>query len=234
MDRIQLIDTAVKTQWLDDYAPLVKDDDGVSASVWVVTARRESGELYNKAVDTDVRQTNLDSERLRVPRIALWRQNIAPDPTRQIEKHQRIRNMAPIGSGGRASYSGAYPIPVNIEYQVDFWTNKISAMNVWEVQFADQFRSQTHYIKITVDDFWKNKWVCLRTEAGLEDNSELEPGEDHTIYRKTARVTACTWIFPTSESLRVDPSVLQVILDVYKADAIGVGTPEFIERLIAS
>jgi hypothetical protein len=212
-DSLQTIDDAIKS-WLDTYAVQVTDEQGNVAKVWWVTARRDMASLFATASDADVRQNDLLRERLVLPRISVMRATVAPDPQRQRPTTVRVP-LGYINEGKAALYTAAYPVPVNIEYQVDFWTEKISAMNIWEIAFLRDFQTQLHYLTITVDELFRNKWVGLVGEAGLEDNSDLEPGEDKPNYRKTARFTAQTWLFPTAALVRKDATVRELVINLY-------------------
>lgn len=225
MDRLQIIDTAVQSQWLDRYAPLVKWKDieaqaDRDSKIWWVPSRRDFASLFAETDDASKKQNDERSRRLIIPRISIMRLDVAPDPDRQRPTNLRLRGVGHTTDMKRV-YSSPLPIPINIDYQIDFWTRRISEMNRWEIQFNTDFQQQVHYITMEVDDLFQTKYIGLLAAAGLEDNSDLEPGEDRPSYRKTARITAPTWIFPTADQIESDPAVQEILADVYAVDAQG-------------
>jgi hypothetical protein len=141
------------------------------------------------------------------------RVGVVGDPERQ--RSGRLRNIAYSDATMTNLFSTTFPIPIKINYQVDFWTKRKSEMNQWIVQFHTDFLLQTKYLKIEVDEFFRNKWVCLLNDGELTDNSDLETGEDRPLVRYTAQLIAETWIFPRPEEVRRDPAIQQVTLEVY-------------------
>jgi len=226
MDRLQIIDNAIKDQFLGRYAPLVKRPDGNDSKVWWVGSRRDFASLYAQPVpDEDTPQNKEKSERLKMPRIAIQRLDARPDVNRQRPTTLQLRSIGRTDDDKRV-YSSPLPIPVNMEYQIDFWTRRISEMNRWEIQWLTDFQQQVYYTKVRIDDYlFQDKYLGLLADAALEDNSDLEPGEDRPLYRKTARLTAPTWLFPTADDIESCPTVRELYLDLYELDvASGIET----------
>lgn len=207
MDRIQQIDNAVYA-WLSTYGPHVKDEFGEDSVVIFARSRREFAE------QTSTRDE--DTERLRIPRISLMRTAVIQDQERQ--RDATVRKISFFDDSKTRIFQGPMPVPVVFEYQIDFWSRKESEMNRWIIKFYKDFKTQVKYLKYQVDDIFQQKYLGLLLEGSLDDNSDLEPGEERTLIRYTATVSLPTWLFPEESELVLVPTVQTVTTEYTDED----------------
>ena len=219
MDRIQLLDTTLRNHFVDFYSPVVKNNHNEDSPIYFASSMRAFSEMQSKHAATKTpnpltRAEIDDTKRLPIPRISIMRQNVDPDLNRQRPPWIEVRAAAYHDDTKAMAYSTPFPIPINLGYQVDFWTRKQSEMNRWLIQFHRDFQLQVLYLRTVVDDFWRTKFMGIILESGPDDTSDLEPGEDRTLIRQTAIFTSQTWIWPTMDEFRTSPTVKDIILQL--------------------
>jgi hypothetical protein len=183
INQLLLYDQAVLT-WLTDNLPsLLK---GRSTQILVATARK----MYAEAT-TGILSDNLT---LTFPRIVVTRLDHIIDPLRF--NSNKIRRLGWCTSPEQNKLRSAnYPTPVNISYQVDMWTRFVKEMNLWEQKIFTTYASGYSQLSVTLDDVWSSKSYTNFLEGGINDTSELEPGEGERAIRKTFTFRSEAWLF---------------------------------------
>jgi hypothetical protein len=160
--------------------------EGRSTQLLVATARKAYAEATTGRV--------VDNETLTFPRIAMTRLGKAGDPSRF--NSNRVRRLGWCDDVLKSKIRSAkFPAPVVIPYQIDFWTRYVTEMNLWEQQILKEFAPQYMYLQIRPDDVWQDKLYPVFLDGGIEDNSDLEPGEGDRAIRRTASLRAEAWVF---------------------------------------
>ena len=183
-DQLEMYDKALLDWLTSDFVPIIP---GKTAQALIATPHRAYMEV-------ETQDMILDQTRLHVPRLALTRMNYARDAARF--------NPIIIRALGRATTPGLYklkqeqyPVPINIPYQIDFWTEFARDMNLWAQRFLYEFAFSYKYLQVHVDSMWGDKQFFLVLEGDLQDTSDLEPQEGYREIRRTATVTAQCWLF---------------------------------------
>jgi len=229
LDRLNLLDEAVRQHYVQHYSEIVKNQHGEDAPIYFASSMRAFSEMHTRDAATKnpnplTKAEIADTRRLPIPRISIMRQTVAPDPNRQyFAKPIMLRYVAYHDPTHRTIYQSPGPIPINIAYQVDFWTRKMTEMNRWIIQFHDDFRMQLKYLTVHVDDFFRNKYMGLFLTGGPDDTSDLEPGEDRTLIRQTATFEGQSWIWPTASQLESKATVKEIIacLETERGEDLG-------------
>jgi hypothetical protein len=228
LDRLNLLDEAVRQHFIQNYSELVKNQHNEDAPIYFATSMRAFSEMQTKNAATKnpnpkTRAEIDDSRRLPIPRVSIMRQSVLPDPFRQRPRNIRIRKISFHDESKKTIYSSPLPIPINIAYQIDFWTRKDTEMNRWIIRFNDDWRIQILYLSVDVDDFFRSKYLGLFLTSGLDDTSDLEPGEDRTLIRQTAIFEGQSWIWPTAEQVQSGATVQQIIAQLETPDGESLG-----------
>ena len=223
LDRLNLLDETVRQHFIENYSALVKIRFGDAppyteedSPIYFASSMRKFSEMQSKHAATKnpnpLTQAQIDdTRRLPIPRVSIMRQSVLPDQFRQRPANIRVRKINFFDDSKLTILSSKMPIPINISYQIDFWTRKLTEMNRWVIQFNDDWRIQILYKLIEVDDIFKKKWFGLFLTSGLDDTSDLEPGEDRTLIRQTAIVEGQSWIWPTAAQVASGATVQTII-----------------------
>ena len=228
LDRLNLLDEAVRQHYIQAYSELVKNQYGEDSPIYFASSMRAFSEMHTRDAATKTpnpltKAEIKDTRRLPIPRISIMRQTVDPDPFRQRPRNITLRQVAYHDDSMSTIYSSPLPIPININYQVDFWTRKMTEMNRWIIQFHDDFRMQVQYLMVHVDDFFRNKYLGLFLTSGPDDTSDLEPGEDRTLIRQTALFQGQSWIWPTADQVQSGATVQEVILQLFTPEGESLG-----------
>lgn len=158
----------------------------------------------------------IDNETLALPRITITKLDSVNDPARF--NSNKIRRLGWDGTQHKSIKSGRFPAPVNFEYQIDFWTKKVTEMNLWEQKVLWDFAPQYIYLQIRPDDVWQNKQFIVFLASGVTDNSEYEPGADSDrAIRKTITLRAEARVY--DQELSVVPVVKRFELQWLEYDS---------------
>jgi hypothetical protein len=182
-DQFLLYDQALTT-WLNNtFPPILK---GKTTQLLMATPHRGFADVLSG--------TLADNNTLTVPRISVTRLDTENDPTRF--NCNRIRRLGFTPNTQKSHLiSGKYPAPIEIPYQVDFWTKEVDHMNRWEQKILFDFASTYVYLDVTVNNVWSKKVYPLFLEGAVINNSDLEPEERNRVIRKTATFRASCWFF---------------------------------------
>src|SRR5690606_698226 len=94
-----------------------------------------------------------------------------------------------------------YPVPVNIHYTLNFWTEYAREMNQFVMAVMQQFKSQVTYITVDIDSIspiaglYGSKAIGLYKEGSVSDTGNLEPGGEERIFRKTFPFFMKAWLW---------------------------------------
>lgn len=115
----------------------------------------------------------------------------------------------------RSKYYGTLkPQPVNLQYDVNFWTRNLEDLDSLTAQML--VRMRPHEFWITVDHpFPIRQRNVLVTLGDPRDFSQLEPNEKQRVLRRSFPLTVYGWIcFPVEEVGIVE----EVTTEVYESD----------------
>lgn len=137
----------------------------------------------------------IDNETLTLPRISITRlgKTLAPDRFNAT----RIRRLGWAHNDGthRAIRAGKYPTPIDINYQIDLWSEYVRDMNLLEQKLLFEFAFSYIYLQVRPDDVWGDKIYPIFLDGEIADNSDLEVGENDRSIRKTLSIRAECWIW---------------------------------------
>jgi len=183
VDQFILYDQVLVT-WLNDELPQLTK--GRTTQILIATARKAFAEVTTGRV--------VDNDTLTFPRISITRLDHIIDPLRF--NCNRIRRLGWCNTTFHRKLRNAkFPTPVQIMYQVDFWTRFVSEMNLWEQKLLMEFAPGYMHLTIRPDDVWQNKLIPFFLEGGLNDNSDLDAGQGDRAIRRTATLRADGWLF---------------------------------------
>lgn len=205
-DQLEMYDKCLLNWLTSDFVSLIP---GKIAQVLIATPHRAYMEVETGDMLTD--QT-----RLRVPRIALTRMNYSRDASRFNPNVIRALGRVSGSRGLSKLYQEQYPVPINIPYQIDFWTEFGRDMNIWAQRFLYEFGFGYKYLSITPDAMWGIKKFFLSLESDLQDTSDLEPQEQYREIRRTATVTAQCWLY--GQHPVQAPVVKRILIGVTETD----------------
>jgi hypothetical protein len=197
---------AAVVAWIQaDYANLYTASDNQTVQVLIATPDRQFSDVVtNKPVD---------NRTLAVPRIMIFRGDHFNDPSRHNAGNVRKVATTP---DGRGYVSLGFPAPVNIPYQIGFWTDKVWTANRWNAKLEYQFRSQYKRppLKITVDTNWGDKLFQL-FKTGTTNNSELETETTSRRIRYEHSFNLLGWVFdqPPIQPNTIVPAVFKFDVD---------------------
>lgn len=182
LDQLAMYDQALIT-WIND--ALVSELPGRSVTVLLSTPMRRYADVLSGKL--------CGNETLKTPRIVITRLDHERDPSRY--NSNSIRRLGACGDSISRIRQAMYPAPINIPYQVDVWTRKVSEMNHIEQRVLFDFASEYIYLQIRPDDVWQDKKYITFLDGAISDNSELEPGDERRAIRRTFTLRCECWLF---------------------------------------
>lgn len=183
-DQLLLYDQAFVT-WLTNNLPTLLP--GVTTQIVVATPKRTFADvLSGKLINNDL---------LTLPRVSLTRLGYSIDNNRY--NFNRIRKLGWDSSVKHDKIiSAKFPIPITISYQVDLWTKYVKEMNVWLQKFMYDFDSTMVYLHVDTGSVFGDKIFPLIIDSeNIQDTSEIEPGIEERLIRKTLTFKADGWLF---------------------------------------
>jgi len=163
----------------------------------------------------------IENENLALPRIILSRGDDRMDQERQSAA--RVSGIQVDGE----FYRSQYPTPIEIDYQIDIWTQHQWQMNYYRRRIAMYlWNLPPRYLRANVGSWWGYKWIEVYSETGT-NTSELEPGGELRTIRYTYPLTVKANLFPLFDAkyLILDElfyekayQILSIRLDYYDWD----------------
>ena len=129
-----------------------------------------------------------------VPRIAVQRMGSTVRTDMHIFNRLRKLTRNPLGNWIQSNP----PTPVELAYQIDFWTENQWEMNYWErhLHLLLWGPGLNHYEQVTVGGPWGDKWVRFTSES-FDDNTDIEPQTaNDRVVRKTLTLKLATYTYP--------------------------------------
>lgn len=124
------------------------------------------------------------------------------DPVRDPERFNSatIRKLGYADSDNHQIYRGHYPIPVNIPYTLNFWTEKYRDMNMYVQQGFSRFRLGYTPLSVDIDSIsptplYGSKLLHLHLDGDFSDTGDVEPGNKERVNRRTANLILKGWIW---------------------------------------
>lgn len=155
-----------------------------------------------KRVLAEVMAEQSENKRIEPPRIAVTK--IMEDPAPERQMVVPIRNMGYSDEGRNFVFTAPAPVPVNMSYQLDFYSGEVWQANRFKIAMFKLFRRQVRHLSVNFEidtlesgrlSIWKKKIVPLILDGGFSDNSDLEPGEEQREIRHSCTVRCEAWIF---------------------------------------
>ena len=111
-----------------------------------------------------------------------------------------IRKLGYVNSDKVKIRRAIYPVPINLPYTINFWTEKYREMNLFEQQLLKIFRFQYLQILVDIDSIspipvYGKKFIELYIESGITNPGEVDPGKEERIVRRTCNFHAKAWIW---------------------------------------
>lgn len=166
-------------------------------------AERESGHYGNSLM-------------LKKPRVAVARQDITYDMSRGNPTN--IRFMGYTEDSKLNLNKVNYPIPINIPYQLSFWTEYEAEIQAYMVAFLRELWSGIFYTKVTINSLFLDKLVPFILDGSIVNETELEPGSEFREIRMIIPLKAETWIYDDA-STEV-PVIREILMNTYNQDPI--------------
>lgn len=93
-----------------------------------------------------------------------------------------------------------YPVPINLPYTINFWTEKYREMNLFEQQLLKIFKFSYLQILVDIDSIspipvYGKKFVELYAEGGITNTGDLEPSKGERYIRRTFSFRAQAWLW---------------------------------------
>ena len=184
-DQFLLYDQALVTWLTNDVAVLLPE---VTTQILIATPRRAFADVMSGKI--------VNNETLTLPRMSVSRLDVANDPSRF--NSNRLRKLGRVDQDRwKKIRSAKFPTPINISYQIDLWSKRVEEMNVWIAKFLTDFASTYKYLSITPNDIYGAKTYPNFMES-IADTSELNPGSDDRLIRKSIGLKTSCWLFDES------------------------------------
>ena len=183
VDQFILYDQALST-WLTTYFGTLIP--GKTPQLLLATPKRSFADVMTGRT--------VDNRTFTLPRMCVTRLGDKNDPSRfNSNKLRRLGwKQTDVWSALRQAQ---HPAPISISYQLDFYTKYVKEMNIWEQKLHLLMAQSFLYLQIKPDDVYGYKMYPVFFESGIDDSSELEPGEGDRAIRKTLQLRADAWVF---------------------------------------
>lgn len=187
-DQLLLYDTRV-LQWVEDtFGAIIAPK---TLSVMVGTPDRAFAEYFTPTpICPDGRPS--------LPRAALT----IGDPEVDDERFNsnEITKLGYTDSSKLEIYRANYPIPVNIAYTLNFWTEWKREMNLFVQQILIDFGPQYKYLDVDIDTIapipiYGTKLVGMFKEGGVNETGDLEPGNQERLVRRSFSFHLKAWLW---------------------------------------
>lgn len=187
-DQMLMYDTAVADWVASTFSGLIT---GKSLNLTVGTSDRAFAEYCTPSgIDPDGRPP--------LPRAALT----LGDPIRDPERFNSndLRKLGFVDADKTQLYQAEYPVPVNIPYTLNFWTEYTREMNLHMQQLLKEFRFGYKFIDVDIDSIspvpvYGTKQIGMYEESGISDTGDLEPGNKERSLRRTFDFTLKAWLW---------------------------------------
>jgi hypothetical protein len=230
------------------------NDGSVSTKIWVIPkcfatpdrAHAQIAKVMKKSSGQNVPQTKVDA--VPFPFISLSRIGHEYDAYRHQYADRRYASLV-LADGthttdpaivdqwckGEIEAKGIgrsrWPLPVNIQYQVDFWSRNLRHHDSFRVQLYRLFYHGVHYLSVPFNSPFGERIIGTFLES-LVDNSNIEPGEDQRDLRWAATITVKGWIPDEIEHMFTIPFVKQICIDWRLRYDLDLPTNEAVEQQI--
>lgn len=148
---------------------------------------------------------------LRLPRVSVSRADYEYDPDRRNQT--LLRYCGPTTAAGNALNQANFPIPVNLPYQVDFWTEYESEMQAYFSHFLRQLYSGIIHITVYINNLWTDKITPYIMEPGVANAVETDPGGEFREIRTTFQLRCEAFLY--DEVPTTAPTIREVKVNTY-------------------
>lgn len=93
-----------------------------------------------------------------------------------------------------------YPLPVRLNYTLNFWTEYWREMNLFQQQVLQQFRLGYLELEVDIDAIspvpvYGKKRIELYADSALLNTGDVEPGKGERILRRTIQLRLDAWLW---------------------------------------
>ena len=145
---------------------------------------------------------------LKKPRIAVARLDYTLAAARQNQT--MIRHAGLVGTAGLMVRQVHFPIPIDIPYQLSFWTEYESELQALLVEFFRALYSGVLYLSTFINEIWNNKIISFHLDGSVTNDTTQEPGQDFREIRAVVPLRAEAWLFDEVPTLT--PRAREIIL----------------------
>lgn len=133
-----------------------------------------------------------------LPRCAITLEDPVLDPTRF--NPNVIRKLGYASNDRLRLKRAFYPVPVNLPYTINFWTEKYREMNLFEQKLLKLFKFQYLQILVDIDSIspipvYGKKFIELYAEGAITNTGVLETHHDERYIRRTFSFRAQAWLW---------------------------------------
>lgn len=133
-----------------------------------------------------------------LPRVALTLE----DPIRDPERFNPnvLRKLGYTSTTQQKIRRAYYPLPFNLPYTLNFWTEKYREMNLFEQRLIKAFRHNYLQILVDIDSIspipvYGQKYIELYADGGIVNSGSLEPTKGERDYRRTFSCFLKAWLW---------------------------------------
>lgn len=198
-DQLEIYDAAV-ADWMKVHSKHAEKE----VPVIVETPERAHSTMAEMFKEFSPENASKRQRSIPLPVISIHRQDITYAPERFMSGTEMFHNLGYIDSNKSAVFQSKAPWPVQIGYQIDFWSRKVSSANFWSLWVSQLFQHQLGYLTIDLRPVWYGwgtKLIPVRYES-MADASDLTPGERDRVVRKTFSCSVEGWIFGSMSTLK--------------------------------
>lgn len=153
-------------------------------------------ELHRRSASSgEAQQFEENLGKMPLPLVSVQRGSIEPRSGRMYPDRLHFRNLRFTDTSGRFSLTGRAPVPVWLEYQLDFWAKTQSSMSALVDRVLDVFDPFLSYGIVEVGEGWSPYPMAIRL-SNFAETSDLEGGQDDDrIVRYTLSIRVEAWKF---------------------------------------
>ena len=155
-----------------------------------------------------------DKRTLRLPRISVSRQDYTFVPDRQNPTTVRYCGVTSLAKTSMCQAN--YPIPIDLPYQLDFWTEYETELQAYIAFFMRQLHAGIKYITVFINNLWQNKITPFHLEGTIVNGTEPEPGGEFREIRATVPLRAEAFLY--DEEASEVPVIREIVVNVKDYD----------------
>lgn len=110
-----------------------------------------------------------------------------------------------------------FPLPVFIQYQIDYWARNVVHLDAIEEQYWLLFRNLMGYIDVEFEEPWATKTNPVLFNE-IRDTSQLETGFQNRELRKTVTLTVSGWMWSASTQVTHSKFIKQVDIELWESE----------------